>query len=400
MAVLVSRYRRLDLAEDALAEAFATATHQWREHGIPHSPGAWLLTVARRRVLDRLKAEAIAARKKPLLVVDSRTREAITAHRVDPGDLVPDDQLRMILLCCHPALSLEASSALALRLVIGLSTVDIARLFLVPEPTVAARITRAKRKISLAGMPFATPDSGQLGVRVERVADVAYLAFTAGYVPGPGTDLLRSDLAGEAIRLLRVTCDVAGSSPLLDAQLALMLLQHARRDARVDAKDQGLVLLSDQDRRLWHREEITEGLRLLEPYVRHTPTAPAGARVLEALIAAEHAVSARAADTRWDRIAGYYADLEVLTASPVVRLNRAVAVAEAKGPTAGLALLDGIEGVLANSHRLYAVRGELLRRSGDLAAARTAYERAVDRCTNDVELLHLRGRLGQIDALG
>ena len=200
MAVLVSRYRRLDLAEDALGEAFTTATHHWRRHSVPERPGAWLVTAARRRALDRLKAEAVAARKEPLLVVEAQTSAQTLAVRAHPGDLVSDERLRLVLLCTHPALSMEASTALALRLVIGLSTADIARLFLQSESTIAARITRAKRKITAAGMPFALPGVQHLPSRVDRVADVAYLAFTAGYVPGPGPEPLRIPLAAEAIR--------------------------------------------------------------------------------------------------------------------------------------------------------------------------------------------------------
>ncbi len=188
----MSRYRRLDLAEDGLAEAFASASHRWHRRGIPNNPGAWLLTAARRRILDRLKAEAVAVRKEPLLVMDARATKQVMPDRVDSGDLVRDGQLRLVLLCTHPALSIESSCALALRLVIGLPTADIARLFLVPTATIAARITRAKRKIAVAAMPFAAPEERHLAPRIERVADVAYLAFTAGYAPGPRTpDMVR-----------------------------------------------------------------------------------------------------------------------------------------------------------------------------------------------------------------
>lgn len=356
---------------------------------MPDSPAAWLLTAARRRVLDRLRAEAVAARKEPLLLVESGLQQQSHAPRADPGDLVGDERLRLVLLCCHPALSVESSSALSLRLVIGLTTADIARLFLAQESAVAARVTRAKRKIVTAGMPFVLPDAGRLTERVERVAEVAYLAFTAGYVPGAGADLFRADLAGEAVRLLSVTRELAGSSPLLDSQLALMMLQHARRDARVGPDGTRLVLLPDQDRSRWHHEEIARALGLLAPQLADPPRGRAGARLLEALIAAEHAVARHPSDTRWDRIADTYARLEALTGSPVVRLNRAVALAEAAGPEAGLALLQGLDRRLPGSHRLAAVRAELLLRTGSVERARAAYDEAVRLCTNAVERRHL-----------
>ncbi len=394
---MASRYRRLDLAEDGLADAFESAARTWPRDGVPDSPGAWLLTAARRRVLDRLRAEAVAARKEPLLLVESGLRQQTHTARADPGGLVGDERLRLVLLCCHPALSVESSSALSLRLVIGLAVGDIARLFLAQESAVAARITRAKRKIVTAGMPFALPDAAHLAQRVDRVADVAYLAFTAGYVPGPGADLFRADLAGEAVRLLAQTRELAGPSPLVDSQLALMMLQHARRDARVDADGTGLVLLPDQDRSRWRHDEIARALSLLTPLLTDPPTGQAGTRLLESLIAAEHAVARRASDTRWDRIADTYARLEELTGSPVVRLNRAVAVAESDGPQAGLALLTGLERRLPGSHRLAAVQAELLLRTGELEQARAAYDEAVRRCTNAVERRHLEHRRALTD---
>lgn len=399
MAVLVSRYRRLDLAEDGLAEAYASAARHWRSRGIPDHPGAWLLTAARRRILDRLKAEAVVARKEPLLVMDARAHTTVTADRVDPGDLVSDEQLRLVLLCTHPALALEASTPLALRLVIGLSVADIGRLFLLSEATIAARITRAKRKIATAGVPFAIPALRHLAPRVERVADIAYVAFTAGYVPGAGPEPLRMPLAGEAIRLLRVTRDLTGPSALVDAQLALMRLQHARRDARLSPDGQRLISLPDQDRRLWHHDEIAGALDLLVPHMSHRGAGLAETRLLEALIAAEHATAASVEDTRWDSIAEHYAALEAITGSPVVRLNHAVALAEAEGAEAGLSLLVGVDAHLKNSHRLPAVRGELLRRLGDLSAARVAYDRAVILCGNDLERRYLSEQINAIDRL-
>ena len=290
-----------------------------------------------------------------------------------------DERLRLVLLCAHPALAPESAAALTLRLVMGVATEDIARLFLVPTPTMAARLTRARKR--LARESFDLPSGADLDGRLTLAADVAYLAFTAGYAPGSGSDVLRPAEAAEAVRLARVLREVAPrNTPLsveLDALLALMLLQHSRRDARVDDHG-GLVLLPDQDRDRWHAGEIDEALALLTPWAR----APGTPYLLQALIAAEHAFAPSAADTDWPRVSARYRELEQLTGSPVVRLNRAVAVAEADGPLAGLALLDGLE--LAG-HRLPAVRGQLLLRLGRDEEARAELRRAIDACGNEAE---------------
>jgi RNA polymerase sigma-70 factor (ECF subfamily) len=390
LALLVARYRRLDLAEDALADAFAAAS-RWDSSTTPANPPAWLLTAARRRVVDRLRAEAVAARKQPLLAVDAALAEADERAAVDPGGLLVDERLRLILLCAHPALAPEAATALTLRLVLGLPTVDIARLFVVTEPAMAARLTRAKRKIVTAGVPFAVPEEATLSRRLDTVADVVYLAFTAGYAPGAGPDAVRVELAGEAIRLARVVREVVGARPVLDALLALMLLQHARRDARTDA-DGGVVLLPDQDRARWRHDEITEALELLMPLLERPSSGRAASYVLQAAIAAEHAVATTPAATRWDRIAARYAELDALTGSPVVRLNRAVAVAEADGAAAGLALLAGLDARLPASHRLPGVRAELLARLGRVDEARAAFDDALALGGNGAEAAHLRRR--------
>ena len=221
VALLLAQFRRLDLVEDALADAVEAAARTWPRDGVPDRPPAWLMTAARRRVLDRLRAEAMAARKVPVLVVDARSAAAAAAPMADPGDLVEDDRLRLVLMCCHPALAPEVASALALRLVVGVPTADIARLFLVPEPTMAARLTRGKRKIVTAGIPYAVPDAADLPARLDSVAQTAYLAFTAGYAPGSGPDLVRTELAGEAVRLVRVTLAQCPDEPVLQALLAL-----------------------------------------------------------------------------------------------------------------------------------------------------------------------------------
>ncbi|GGB79907.1 ECF subfamily RNA polymerase sigma-24 subunit [Knoellia flava TL1] len=388
VALLLAQFRRLDLVEDALAEAVATAQARWTQESTPANPGGWLMTAARRRILDRLRAEAMAARKQPLLTVEAerRPKEGVM---VDDGSVVDDDLLRLVLMCAHPSLSPESASALSLRLVMGISTADIARLFLVPEATMAARITRAKKKVVAAGIPFAIPGTDAIGERLDVVAHTAYLAFTAGYAPGSGPDLVRAELAGEAIRLARVTMGLRPSDTLAHL-VVLTTLQHSRRDARV-GPDGSLVLLADQDRALWHHDEVADALALLARLEsRPEPTSPlARSYRLQALIAAEHASAPTAADTRWDHIADLYAVLERLSPSPAVRVARAVAVAEAEGPRAGLALLDGVE---MAGHRLPAVRGELLARAGDTEAARESLAEAIGLCDNEIERRHMERR--------
>lgn len=385
MALLVAQYRRLDLAEDGLADAFEAAARTWPTDGVPNNPPAWLLTTARRKIVDRLRAEAVAARKLPLLAVEADLQEEAQRTMADAGSALTDERLRLVLLCAHPSLPHEAAAALTLRLVLGVPSADIARLFLVSTPTMSARLTRARKR--LAGESFALPTGAELADRVEVVAAVAYLAFTAAYAPGAGADVVRAGEAGEAIRLVRVLREVVPTElprrTELDALLALMVLQHSRRDARV--RDGALVLLPDQDRSRWHRHEIAEAMSLLTPLA----TAPPAPYLLQALIAAEHAIAPTGADTAWPRIAARYAELESLTGSPVVRLNRAVAVAEADGPVAGLALLDGLD---LPGHRLPATRAELLLRAGRHDAARAAFDQAIALCDNDAERAHLEAR--------
>jgi RNA polymerase sigma-70 factor, ECF subfamily len=398
LALLVAQYRRLDLAEDALADAFEAATRTWPRDGVPANPPAWLLTAARRRVVDRLRAEAVAVRKQPLLVVEADVQQRAHAVHADPGGLVPDERLRLLLLCSHPALAPEAACALSLRLVLGVDAADIARLFLTTTSTMAARITRAKRKLVRAGVPMTVPDETTLAERVGVVASTAYLAFTAGYAPGSGPDPVRVDLASEGVRLARVALELLPGRPRLQALLALMLLQHSRRDARVSRERSvpTLVLLPEQDRSLWHHDEIDEGLGLLAAVLdddQRSADARTRELTLQAMIAAEHATAPTAARTRWDRIAETYAELERLTGSAVVRLNRAVAVAEADGPAAGLALLENLDERLPVGHRLPATRAALLARAGEVDAAAAAYDVAIERCGNEAERRHLHGEL-------
>jgi RNA polymerase sigma-70 factor (ECF subfamily) len=392
LALLVAQYRRLDLAEDGLGDAFEAAARTWPRDGEPANAPAWLLTAARRRILDRLRAEAVAARKLPLLAVEAGLTEEAQRTMADAGEPVVDERLRLVLLCAHPSLPAEAAAALTLRLVLGVATEDIARLFLVSTPTMAARLTRARKR--LAGERFAVPSGRELAERVATVADVAYLAFTAGYAPGSGADVLRADVAAEAIRLVRLLRSLLAADfpghPELDALLALMLIQHSRRDARV--RDGRLVLLPEQDRRLWHLDEEAEALTLLTPLVAAPPTP----YLLQALIAAEHALARTADATDWPRIADRYRELEELTGSPVVRLNRAVAVAEADGPHAGLRLLEGLS---LPGHRLPAARAELLARAGEPEAARASYDEAIGRCANAAERAHLEERRDRLTRL-
>ena len=384
-ALLVAQFRRLDLAEDGLADAFEAAARTWPRDGVPHNPPAWLLTSARRRILDRLRAEAVAARRLPVLAVEAELQEEAQRVMVDAGEPVHDERLRLVLLCAHPALSRENAAALTLRMVMGVSTADIARLFLMSTATMSARLTRSRK--GLAGERFEVPSGAELQHRVGRAADVAYLAFTAGYAPPSGDELVRTDLAGEAIRLARVLRELLPERADLDGLLGLMLLQHSRRDARVH--DGRLVLLPDQDRSQWHSEEISEALGVLTPHV----TAPGTPYLLQALIAAEHAIAPHPDATDWPRIVERYDELLALEDSPVVRLNRAVAISEADGPLAGLRALDGVE---LPGHRLPGVRGELLARVGRTDEARSALVHAVELCDNTLERAHLESRLAAL----
>lgn len=383
LALLVARYRRLDLAEDGLADAFEAAARTWLTDGVPTNPPTWLLTAARRRVVDRLRSERVLAAKMPLLGVDAELTEEAQRVMADAGEVITDERLRLVLLCAHPSLSVEAGAALTLRMVLGISTEDIARLFLVSTPTMAARLTRARQK--LAGATFEVPGRAEIDARIASAGSIAYLAFTSGYAPGSGADVHRPELAGEAIRLVRVLREVVTAGhPELDALLALMLLQHSRRDARVT--DDELVLLPDQDRSRWYADEIGEALDLLAPLVTPPIEGTPNRWLLEALIASEHAIALTPEETNWLRIAGCYRELEELTGSPVVTLNRAVAVAESDGPLAGLAVLDGLE---LPGHRLPAVRGELLHRAGRIDEAREQLTAALTLIDNDAERRHL-----------
>lgn len=390
LALLVSRYRRLDLAEDGLADAFERAAARWPIEGAPDNPAAWLLTTARRRVLDRLRAEAVAARAEPLLATDAALAEAAGGPRADPGDLVADERLRLVLLCCHPALSVESSSALALRLVIGLPVPDIARLFLSRDSAVAARITRAKRKIAVAGIPYRTPGQSELPGRLRGVLAAVYLLFNEGYSASVGEDLIRSSLGGEALRLCRLLHELLPAEPAVRGLLALVLLQGSRHAARLD-EDGGVVVLADQDRSRWDRAAIEEGMTHLGIALRATPVRP-DLYVTQAAVAACHALAGTWESTNWRAIVSWYDVLLTITDTPVVRLNRAVAVAELDGPAAGLAELDAI-GPMPGYGDLLAARADLLARLGRCNEAAEAYREALALPGNGARRRHLEQRL-------
>ncbi len=387
LSLLVTRTRRLDLAEDALGEAFVRASARWQAEGVPKNPSGWIYTTAYRLILGGLRAEAIHGRKTELLAVRPDWVQPLDADDLD------DERLTMILLCCHPALSPEARSPLALRLVIGTTTEEIARLFLVSRSTMAARITRAKKKIVKAGIPLSSPVEDELRVRLSDVCRTIYVAFTAGYSPGEGTELLRVDLAGEAVELAAVLQRLVPEVPEVRALYGLLLLQHARRASRIH--NGKLVTLPDQDRSLWYHDEIGQG----GMFISGLPKSAGYTEQLrlQGMIALEHGRAISADKTDWHSIAASYASLETLTDSPIVRLNRAVAVAEAQGCEAGLALLDELDEALARNHRLHAVRADLARRSGDTYLARVSYTKALKFCNNDVEREYLRNQLQSLN---
>jgi RNA polymerase sigma-70 factor, ECF subfamily len=389
LALLTGQFGSLDLAEEALQEAFESALSAWAG-GPPDNPAGWLLVAARRRALDRLRREATLARKLPLLAGPDLAPGP--EEEVDPDvSTIPDERLRLLFTCCHPALAPEARVALTLRCLGGLTTGEVARAFLVPEPTMAARITRAKKKIAGARIPYRVPTDAELPDRLVGVLAVLYLVFNEGYAASSGDALVRRELCEEAIRLARVLAALMPDEQEATGLLALMLLQHARRDARVDAAGR-LVLLPDQDRARWDTDQVVEGLRLL---ARPAGWRDPGPYLLQAAIAAEHSRARRAEQTDWATIAELYGRLEERTGSPVVRLNRAVAVAEVDGPAAGLALLDGLD--LPAFHLLAATRADLLRRLGRTAEARAEYERALGLAGNAADRDLLGRRIAELD---
>jgi RNA polymerase sigma-70 factor (ECF subfamily) len=389
LAALIRAVGDFDVAEEALQDAFAAAVSEWTADA-PRNPRAWLYGTARHKAIDRLRRRTRFDGKQAEL------RALAEAQPPDPSNeeaAVPDERLRLIFTCCHPALATEAQVALTLRTLCGLTTEEIARAFLVPTTTMAQRLVRAKHKIRSAGIPYRVPAAGELPERLSAVMAVLYLVFNEGHAAAVGEALVRRELCAEAIRLARLLrALLPAPEPELDALLALMLLHDARREARVDAAGE-LVLLADQDRARWDRPEIDEGRALVETALRSGPPGP---YALEAAIAAVHAQAARAEDTDWRQIALLYERLLAIHPSAVVALNHAVAVAMADGPARALPLVEALEPELSEYHLWHSARAELLRRLGRREAAISAYERAWALAQNETERRFLARRLEEL----
>jgi len=394
LGALVRRYRDFDTAEDAVQEALLAAAVQWPDQGLPANPRAWLITVASRRLTDQWRSDHARRRREATAAALVPPDEALAPA---PGERPPheeDDTLTVLFLCCHPALSPASQVALTLRAVGGLTTAQIARAFLVPEATMAQRISRAKQRIKATGIPFRLPPEQERSDRLAVVLQVLYLIFNEGYTTTAGPHLHRAELTGEAIRLTRAVHRLLPTDGEVAGLLALMLLTDARRPART-RPDGALVPLAEQDRDRWDRASIREGVALVTDTLRRAPVGP---YQLQAAIAAVHAEAPRAEDTDWPQVLALYQLLERLAPNPMVTLNHAVALAMVRGPEAGLELLATLDGDerLAGHHRLDAVRAHLLEMAGDLAAARAGYRLAARRATSLPERRYLQARAARL----
>src|SRR6266849_10176882 len=393
VATLIRLLGDFDLAEDAVQEAFAAALDHWRENGVPEHPRAWIIQTARHKAIDRIRRQANFDSKMESYIASGffRTVEELAYDNAE----IPDDRLRLIFTCCHPALAPDAQVALTLRTLCGLETDEIARAFLVPPATMAQRLVRAKRKIRDAGIPYVVPGTSDIPERLDAVLTVIYLVFNEGYAATRGTPLVRTDLCAEAIRLGRLVRTLMAPAPReATALVALMLLHDSRRDARLDEAGD-LVVLEEQDRRRWDRMQIAEALPLVDEALGGGP----GPFALQAAIAALHCQAARADQTDWPQIVRLYDRLERVQPSPIVSLNRAVAIAMVDGPQPALALIDALSaaGDLDGYHLLHAARADLLRRLGRSGEAATSYARALAVVTNDSERRFLARRLREVN---
>jgi RNA polymerase sigma-70 factor (ECF subfamily) len=395
VATLIRWCRDFDVAEDALQDALATALDRWPRDGIPANPGAWLTTTARRKAIDKLRREQVLADKQEQLRALAELDAQGQSEETQPMGL-DDDRLRLIFTCCHPAIAVEGQVALTLRTLCGLTTPEIARAFLVSDQTMAQRIVRVKRKIRDAAIPYRVPPDHMLPERTSSVLAVIYLVFNEGYSATAGEALIRRDLCAEAIRLGRLMVQLMPDEPEALGLLALMLLQDARREARTDGSG-ALVVLEDQERSLWHRDQIDEGDAIIDRALRMRRPGP---YQVQAAIAAVHCSAPRVEDTDWAQIVALYDELYALYPTPIVELNRAAAVAMATTPDDGLWLLDELarRGELQDYHLFHAARADLLRRADRMDESAAAYERALAICTNDVERSYLERRLREVSA--